>query len=77
MLPEVLVHDSGCNMYGVNRIDTSIEFQWTLPVDQHKEDTTASGYQQNTISRSDRHDLLLQKIVVLVPPYSQSYGAAI
>ena len=38
-------------------------------------DTTASRYQQSTTSRLGRHDLLLQKIVVLAPPYSQSYGA--
>ena len=48
MLLEVPVHDSGCNTYGVNGIDTGIEFPWTLPVDPHKEDTPASGYQQNT-----------------------------
>ena len=42
-----------------------------------EEDTTASGYQQNTTTQSGRHDLLLQKIVVLAPPYLQSYGMAI
>ena len=43
----------------------------------HEEDTTASGYQQNTTSKLGRHDLLFQKIVVLAPPYSQIYSTAV
>ena len=43
----------------------------------HGEDTTAAGYQQNTTTQLGRHNLLLQNIVVLAPPYLQSYGVAI
>ena len=37
----------------------------------------ASSCQQNSTSKLGRLDLLHQKVVDLVPPYSQCYGAAI
>ena len=66
MLPEIQVDDSSDDAFMVDGIGTGIRFHWPIPV--------GSGYQQNTTSRLGGHNLLLQKRVVLAPPYSQGYS---
>ena len=76
MLPEILVHDSGDDAFMVDGIGTGVRFWWPIPVGSRRgKDTTASRYQQNTTSKLGGHDLFLQNIVVLAPPYSRSYSA--